>query len=195
MVKEALVQAKLGDKYTSIYTATYGIAFFGTPHRGSSLAGIGDVFAKITRAVLRNPSNSFMTALKKDGEYARELFSNFQQLAGSFSILSVYETRPLKGVGLVVEKSSATFDLPDSQETQIALDCDHKAICKFSTTLDPNYDIVSRNIVALANAATQALEEQPWKNERVVDETVDSKHTNEDGPSPICKSSDGRSNT
>ncbi|KAL1977963.1 hypothetical protein VTN31DRAFT_822 [Thermomyces dupontii] len=35
VVKRALVQAKFGEKYFSIYSTTHGIVFFGTPHRGS----------------------------------------------------------------------------------------------------------------------------------------------------------------
>lgn len=98
---QALVQAKLGEKYNSIYIATYGIAFFGTPHRGSTYAGIGDIAAKIVRVVLRNPSNTFMRALKRNEPYASELFENFQQQSEKYHFLSFYETRPLKKVGLV----------------------------------------------------------------------------------------------
>lgn len=91
----------MGEKYGSICTATYGIAFFGTPHRGSSWAGIGDIFAKVARAILRNPSNTFLNALKKGDLYASELAANFQQLQESYKYLNVYETVPLKKIGLV----------------------------------------------------------------------------------------------
>lgn len=98
---QALVQAKLGEKYFSICAATYGIAFFGTPHRGSPFARFGAIIAKITRTILRNPSNTFMTALKQNELYASELFSNFQQLVKSYQFLSFYETRSFKNLGLV----------------------------------------------------------------------------------------------
>jgi hypothetical protein len=94
------VQAKLGEKYF-VYSATYGIAFFGTPHRGSGSAKFGAVLTKITRAILRNPSNRFMTALRQSELYAKELFSSFQQLVESYQFLSFYETRPFKNLGLV----------------------------------------------------------------------------------------------
>jgi hypothetical protein len=184
---KALVQSKLGEKYTSICTATYGIAFFGTPHRGSSLAKIGDVFAKITRAVLRNPRNTFMKALKRDEAYSHELSSNFQQFQDSFKFISVYETRPLKGLGLIVDKDSATLGLSALQETLIGLDCDHKAVCKFSNPFDPNYEMVSENIVILANAATNALEEQLRRNERADDHGLpDPECANDKSQSAIC---------
>lgn len=103
MIPQALVQAKLGDVYISIFTATFGIVFFGTPHRGSPLARIGDVFAKVTRAVLNTSSNTFMNALKKDDIYATELSSNFQQIQEQYQYLNFYETLPLKGFNLVSE--------------------------------------------------------------------------------------------
>lgn len=95
------MQAKLGEKYFSICAATYGIAFFGTPHRGSVFARFGDIIAKITRTILRNPGNTFMAALKQNELYASELFSNFQQLVESYQFLSFYETRSFKNLGLV----------------------------------------------------------------------------------------------
>ena len=98
---QALVQAKLGDKYGSICTATFGIAFFGTPHRGCSLASIGDIFAKAAGSVLRNPHNTFLNALRKGDLYAAELVANFQQLQERYKYLSFYETLPLKKIGLV----------------------------------------------------------------------------------------------
>lgn len=41
--------------YGIIGESTIGIAFFGTPHQGSRLAPIGDVFANVVRA---NPKES-----------------------------------------------------------------------------------------------------------------------------------------
>lgn len=98
---QALVQAKIGEKYESICTATFGIAFFGAPHRGSSWASIGDIFAKVARAALRNPRNTFLNALKKGDLYASELAASFQQLQERYQYLNFYETLPLKKIGLV----------------------------------------------------------------------------------------------
>ncbi|KAL1999850.1 hypothetical protein VTN02DRAFT_3893 [Thermoascus thermophilus] len=172
VVKEALVQAKLGERYNSIYAATYGIAFFGTPHRGSPYAGIGDIAAKVVRGVLRNPSNTFMKALKKAELYAGELFQNFQQQSEKYQFLSFYETRPLKKIGVIVDKSSAVLNLPDARETRIALDADHKTMCKFASPDEENYKHVSANIVHLANSATKAFEERSLVEDLKTPETM-----------------------
>ncbi|KAB8228480.1 uncharacterized protein BDW43DRAFT_315849 [Aspergillus alliaceus] len=93
------VQARLGIAYTAITESTSGIAFFGTPHQGSPLASIGDVVAKVVKAVQRNPKNTFMNTLKPDGLYAREISSNFQQLLENYRYLNFCETLPLKSFG------------------------------------------------------------------------------------------------
>ncbi|OJJ41230.1 hypothetical protein ASPWEDRAFT_731886 [Aspergillus wentii DTO 134E9] len=160
LVKEALVQAKLGEAYYSIYTATFGIAFFGTPHRGSPLARVGDVVAKVVRTVLRNPSNTFLNALKKDDLYANELSSNFQQLLENYRYLNFYETLPFKSFGMIVEKNSATFGLPGSRETAIALNADHEEICRYASEYDEDYKHISALIVELADSATKEFGEK-----------------------------------
>lgn len=62
---------------------------------------MGDIFAKVARATLRNPGNTFLDALKKGDLYASELTANFQQLQEKYKYLNFYETLPLKKIGLV----------------------------------------------------------------------------------------------
>ena len=71
------MKAKLNDSYKSIREATYGIAFFGTPHRGGNFVKLGDIAASIVRGVLQNPSNTFMEALKKDSLFSDTLVGDF----------------------------------------------------------------------------------------------------------------------
>jgi protein SERAC1 len=98
---QALVQAKLNDSYSEIRTATYGIAFFGTPHRGGNGAYLGAIASNVARSVLRNPKPNFMEALKQDSLFANTLIKNFQHLLEDFHILSFYETKPFKNFGIV----------------------------------------------------------------------------------------------
>lgn len=160
--------------YSSICTATFGIVFFGTPHQGSSLAGIGDVFAKVVRTVLRNPGNTFMSALKKDNLYASELLSSFQQLQENYRYLNFYETLPLKSFGIVssdkyvwclnsstnwiqiVEKKSAILGLPDYRETKVGLNAHHEAICQYASEDSDSYKYVSSLIVDFVQSAMVA---------------------------------------
>ena len=98
---KAMVDAKLDDNYQGIRAATYGIAFFGTPHQGGELARLGEVASAIARAVLRNPNNSFMEALKKDSLFADGLVRDFRHQLEDYHILSFFETKFFKNLGLV----------------------------------------------------------------------------------------------
>jgi hypothetical protein len=75
------VEAKLNDKYNSIRNATYGIAFFGTPHRGGNHAKLGDIVARVWGGVVREPRNDFMEALKKR-------FTIFQRTNSGLSVVA-----------------------------------------------------------------------------------------------------------
>ncbi|KAL3480031.1 hypothetical protein BJX99DRAFT_254916 [Aspergillus californicus] len=159
LIKEALVQAKLGNTCGSIRTATYGIAFFGTPHRGSHLAKMGETVAKAVRAFLRTPNNTFINALKEDDLYANELSANFQQLLEDYKYINFYETLPLRSLGIIVEKKSATFGLPDSREMTVALAGDHESICRYRSDEDVNYIHMSALISKFAAIAMKESDE------------------------------------
>ena len=100
--RKALVEAKLNDRYSTIREATFGIAFFGTPHQGGNQATLGDIAAKIARAVLSSPGNTFMEHLKKDSLFSENLTNDFKHQYEDYHILSFYETMFFKStMGLV----------------------------------------------------------------------------------------------
>lgn len=101
VVKRALVEAKLDDSYKSIREATYGIAFFGTPHQGGNFAKLGDIAASIVRCVLRSPSNTFMETLKKDSLFSDTIAGDFRHQLEDYHVLSFFETLPMGKMGLV----------------------------------------------------------------------------------------------
>ena len=98
---KALVQAELNVTYKQIRSATFGIAFFATPHQGGNHIRFGEVVSGIARAVLRNPKNTFLEALKRNSAFADSLTQHFRHQLEDYYILSFYETRPLRGLGIV----------------------------------------------------------------------------------------------
>ena len=100
-IAKALVFSKLDDTYQGIRAATYGIAFFGTPHQGGKFAGLGDVAYTSARAILQNPKNSFMEALRKDSLFADSIVQNFRHQLEDYHILSFFETLSFKNLGVV----------------------------------------------------------------------------------------------
>jgi hypothetical protein len=101
IVKRALVEAKLDDSYKAIRDATYGIAFFGTPHQGGNFVKLGDIAASIVRGVLRNSTNTLMEALKKDSLFSDTLVDDFRHQLEDYYVLSFFETLLIGKLGLV----------------------------------------------------------------------------------------------
>lgn len=100
---KALVHARLDSTYEAIRTATYGIAFFRTPHQGGNYAGLGDIAVSIARRLLRNPKNTFLEALKGDSLFADDLVKDFRQQLEDYYVLSFYESLSMKKLGVVSE--------------------------------------------------------------------------------------------
>ncbi|KAK6952740.1 hypothetical protein Daesc_005034 [Daldinia eschscholtzii] len=153
--RTALFHSNNDRTYKSIAESTFGIAFFGTPHRGGNNAEIGGVVANIARSLLGNPSNTFMSAVK-EGTFLDLIEDDFRQLLESFQILTFYETKPMGRLGIVVDQNSAILGLPGTREKQIALDKDHRNICKFSSHDDPEYQQVADNIASMVYSAIRA---------------------------------------
>ncbi|ERF72769.1 hypothetical protein EPUS_09197 [Endocarpon pusillum Z07020] len=153
IVKRALVEAKLDDKYQSVREATFGLIFFATPHRGSDHAKLGDIAAKVARTILRSPVNTYMDSLKKNSLFSKNLQGEFRHQYEDYSILSFYETLPVERLGIVVDKESATLGLSGHRETAIAVEADHQTICKFNEAECPAYRQVEDNIADLAERA------------------------------------------
>ncbi|KAL9114581.1 MAG: hypothetical protein Q9187_007434, partial [Circinaria calcarea] len=160
IVKRAMVEAKLDDSFKSLREATYGIAFFGTPHRGGNYAKLGDIVASITRGLLRNPSNTFMEALTRDSLFSDTLVEDFRHQLEDYYVLSFFETLPMGRLGLIVDQKSATLGLSGLRERQIALDADHTRVCKFESAEGDDYEQVSFNLGRLVKSAVKAAAER-----------------------------------
>ncbi|KAI1735199.1 hypothetical protein F4680DRAFT_453107 [Xylaria scruposa] len=153
VVKRAIVHARSDETYETIRTSIRGLAFFSTPHRGGNNVGYGDTAARVARFVLGNPENTFMEALKGDSLFADSMADDFRQRLLDFKIISFYETRPYGNFGLVVNKHSATLGLPGSHEKQIALNANHRHMCKFESAEDPIYQQVEINLLEMIQDA------------------------------------------
>lgn len=95
------MHANSDKTYDSILRATYGLAFFGTPHQGGNFVRLGDIAATIARGLFQNPSNTFLAALGADSLFADDLVQDFRQQLEDYHVLSFYETKSTRGLGVV----------------------------------------------------------------------------------------------
>ncbi|KAK0747323.1 WD40-repeat-containing domain protein [Apiosordaria backusii] len=142
VVKQALVEATLDPSYKPIVEASRLLVFFATPHQGGNYASVGDVVARIVKAGQSRPGNDLLDALKKHSDDATRRFEQSRHLFDSSLAVSFFEGMQYGAMGIIVERKSATLNLPGSREKQVVVNADHSLICKFDSPDDPQCQLV-----------------------------------------------------
>lgn len=101
-------ECKMVSIGTSLNNPSYGIVFFGTPHRGGNLVALGKLVSwTIRHATPGKAKNQLLDALEKDGFFADELREDFRQQLEDYHLISYFEednTRLMgKDIGKVID--------------------------------------------------------------------------------------------
>ncbi|KAJ5135003.1 uncharacterized protein N7515_004281 [Penicillium bovifimosum] len=161
VIKQALLNAKEDPKYTAIRSATYGLVFFGTPHRGAKAVELGKIAARVARFVSKgHASNDLLDCLEHNSLFTRQMSDRFRHQLEDYRVVSFIEGKAVQlgGLGpasishLVVEEESAVLGLSGLRETQLKLDADHSQMCKISHR-GPQYRLINGNIKQLVDQA------------------------------------------
>ncbi|KAI1407510.1 hypothetical protein F5Y13DRAFT_205954 [Hypoxylon sp. FL1857] len=126
--------------------------FLATPHRGSDYAAILNRILTLSGIMSSRP---YITDLTTGSTSARLINDDFGKYANELPIFSFYETLGMNlGVssGLIVERSSAILGPGFKNERVQYLNANHRDICKFDSTNDPNY-------ITLKNALCSAIDD------------------------------------
>jgi hypothetical protein len=99
--QQALVTARNSRPYQDIKAATYGIAFFATPHRGGNYAQLGSFIAGTLRRIGMSPANGIMSALKEKNPFIDGLEASFRHQLDDYRFISFYELSPWSRAGIV----------------------------------------------------------------------------------------------
>lgn len=168
LTKEALVNATLNSQFRPIASATTGIVFLGTPHRGSSAADFGKMVVKVAKCL--TPGLKFLypgavANLTKNNRVLFEMAGRFSNVCSDITIHSFHETVPTRGrivrfhlpivatshanFGFqVVEHQSAILQISNEVKTY-GLTADHRTMATFRNGVDPNWFPVSSSICEL----------------------------------------------
>jgi hypothetical protein len=86
-----------------IFSATRGIIFLGTPHRGSSMTSLARVVASVAKVVLRNTNNNLIRDLERDSPTLDRIRDNFSQILDkrTLSVWTFVEEMGMPGAGKV----------------------------------------------------------------------------------------------
>lgn len=142
--RQTYILARRDPALTALWKRFQSMCFLATPHRGSDWA---QILGKILQVADR--SRAYLGDLKRDSLAIQSINQDFKQYSAEIDIKSFYETQKLS-VGflkpLIVDKESATLDY--DREQKIPMYADHRSICKYDSTSDPNYrilrDVLSR---------------------------------------------------
>lgn len=72
------------DEYVKeIFPATYGICFFGTPHRGADCAELASTLLKTTKMIYKHPNVELLRALETGSETLEHIEAGFKNIQES----------------------------------------------------------------------------------------------------------------
>lgn len=153
IVKRAIAysESRRGAKIShlhSIYTSTYGLLFFGTPHQGSSKAHLLSSLIKIaslTPSKILQTESALLNALKTESEILQNITDQFVPLMNRFRIVFYWETKKTD-LGYtkeyIVDQTSAAPCMESTTSAGIA--ADHRGMCRFESKDDQGF----RNVIS-----------------------------------------------
>ncbi|KAI9720939.1 MAG: hypothetical protein M1828_005509 [Chrysothrix sp. TS-e1954] len=150
IVVRALIESKLdedndGDEAKAMfYKSTYGILFFGTPHRG--------MYNEDLLENLSEPENYGRRSLVESVNTYKDELTRFKNIIRDRKIISCVEKRMTQALEMVdgklqrsghynmmVEEAKALVGLPSCTEQPLLLNVDHRSLAKFETPEDQGY--------------------------------------------------------
>jgi hypothetical protein len=90
-VKQALVTAKLNDKYNAIVRAARGLVFFGTPHRGGNGASVAEIASRVLGLFSGEPPSELLPVLRGKSIFAETVSEQFQSISLPCKVASFFE--------------------------------------------------------------------------------------------------------
>ncbi|KAF2759863.1 hypothetical protein EJ05DRAFT_526567 [Pseudovirgaria hyperparasitica] len=148
VIKKAYILARRDKETKELAARIQCLIFLATPHRGASLASLLNNMLRATGVFSVKP---FLADLEKNSPGLDMINDDFRHYADEVRLWSFYETVKLNlGIqsALVVERDSATIGL--KHERVQLLNADHRSVCKYDSTHDPNYVAVKNALIAIA---------------------------------------------
>ncbi|KAK0716193.1 hypothetical protein B0H67DRAFT_645841 [Lasiosphaeris hirsuta] len=156
----------------SVYKSTYGMLFFGTPHRGLR----EEDFLKMVEHKHPNRIPAVLQIKPESGRLLDQL-GHLKDIVGDRQIASFYELKPTPTLSQAssgqlypgplemltmpgVSEHSATIQLPTHQERKIPVDANHRDMVKFNSRGDLTYTTVRKILGEFTRDAPAAVQQR-----------------------------------
>ncbi|KAE9380746.1 hypothetical protein N431DRAFT_552847 [Stipitochalara longipes BDJ] len=164
VVKDALCKAYDESKevpvrkprVAAIKSATMGIVFLGTPHRGSNQTRWASVANNIANAVLKDHNDKVVAALCRGAETLERVQTSFSRILITLPVWSFFEDQRYGKVGKIVDDDSATLGLPHEEKGWIP--ASHTDMTKFDDVGDVGFKRVNHAIRCLVEDGLETRE-------------------------------------
>ncbi|PMD25421.1 hypothetical protein NA56DRAFT_435063 [Hyaloscypha hepaticicola] len=101
VIKQALLNAKENPRFNPTWDASFGLVFFGTPHRGGNTGALEELAVRLAKTFATDTmDNDLMMCLKPNSLFTLEAAARFSRQLNKFKILTFFETRPTNFYGL-----------------------------------------------------------------------------------------------
>lgn len=151
VIKKAFMLAKADAAYEKIIKRFHTMFFLATPHRGSDAARLLKNVLQIAYS-----SRAYVEDLVRNSGAIQSINDEFRKHSADIGLWSFYETQKINMAGfnaLIVDPDSATLGY--REERQMPMEADHRSICKFETSSDPNYVILRNALAFTVNEISQ----------------------------------------
>lgn len=159
-----------------MYVCTYGILFFGTPHKGSGKAGIARRFHRIASCLvpkcIAQFETSLMIALEENAEILETIANDFAPLMKRFCIYFFWEQlrTDLKYTkAYIVEEWSAA---PLVATSSCGIAADHREMCRFHNASSPGFQPTIAALTRFSRAASQLIKSRTSQNTELVNQKI-----------------------
>ncbi|KAI1323341.1 hypothetical protein F5Y16DRAFT_347378 [Xylariaceae sp. FL0255] len=182
VVKRALSysNSRSSDKIAhlhTIFTCTYGILFFGTPHHGSSQASVLLTLQRLTSLTVprrfMRVEKGLVKALQEESETLQNISDYFIPLMKEFCIHFFWEqekTDMKYSKAYIVEKESAAPTFDDTERSGIA--SDHSGMVKFDDNTSSGFRSVMATLIQYCEDAPEAIKIKVGKSSRSISDDI-----------------------
>ncbi|KAL2427214.1 hypothetical protein ABEF95_010523 [Exophiala dermatitidis] len=152
----------------SIYISTFGLLFLGTPHDGSTKAGLASYTRRIMDAMVPSKicdsDGQLLDALKPGSEALKNITDMFVPLMKNFRIYFFWEQEKtdLRATNDYIVTESSAAPILDGTE-RCGLPYDHRNMCRFENVTSPGYRVVVAALMRYSEEAVPVVM-QRWED-------------------------------